>query len=70
MQLCVYKSSLLDTALGGAAVAQEASGQYVQVAEIEVDPAQMDAYRVAVQSRTSSLAVSRSTSISGKLLKN
>lgn len=34
---------------GGAAVAQEASGQYVQVAEIEVDPAQLDAYRVAVQ---------------------
>ena len=49
MQLFVYGASMLATALGGAAVAQEAGGQYVQVAEIEVDPAQLDAYRAAVQ---------------------
>jgi quinol monooxygenase YgiN len=49
MQLFVYSASVLATALGGAAVAQEADGQYVQVAEIEVDPAQLDAYRTAVQ---------------------
>ena len=49
MQLFVYGASVLAAALGGAAVAQEAGGQYVQVAEIEVDPAQLDAYRTAVQ---------------------
>jgi quinol monooxygenase YgiN len=49
MQLFVYGASVLATALGGAAVAQEAAGQYVQVAEIEVDPVQLDAYRAAVQ---------------------
>ena len=48
-QLLVYGASMLAAALGGGAVAQEADGQYVQVAEIEVDPAQLDAYRAAVQ---------------------
>jgi quinol monooxygenase YgiN len=47
--LFVYGASMLALALGGGAVAQEAGGQYVQVAEIEVDPAQLDAYRAAVQ---------------------
>ena len=49
MQLFVYGASVLATALGGTAVAQEASGQYVQVAEIEVDPAQLEDYRAAVK---------------------
>ena len=49
MEFFVYGASVLATALGGAAFAQEAGGQYVQVAEIEVDPAQMDAYRTAIQ---------------------
>ena len=49
MQLFVYGASVLATALDGAAVAQEAGGQYVQVAEIEVDPVYLDAYRAAVQ---------------------
>ena len=49
LQLYVYGASLLATSLGGAAVAQEAGGQYVQVAEIEVDPAQLETYRAAVQ---------------------
>ena len=48
-QLFVFGSSMLAAALGGAAVAQQADGQYVQVAEIEIDPAQLDAYRAAVQ---------------------
>jgi quinol monooxygenase YgiN len=48
-QPLVYGASLLTAALGGGAVAREADGQYVQVAEIEVDPAQLDAYRAAVQ---------------------
>jgi quinol monooxygenase YgiN len=45
----VFGASTLAAALGGGAVAQEADGQYVQVAEIEIDPAQLDAYRAAVQ---------------------
>lgn len=49
MQVCVYGATLLATAMEGAAVARDAHGQYVQMAEIEVDPAQLDAYRVAVQ---------------------
>jgi quinol monooxygenase YgiN len=49
MQLFIYGASVLATSLGGATVAQEAGGQYVQVAEIEIDPAQLDAYRAAVQ---------------------
>ena len=48
-QLFVLGASMLAAALGGGAVAQQADGQYVQVAEIEIDPAQLDAYRAAVQ---------------------
>jgi quinol monooxygenase YgiN len=48
-QLFVFGASMLAAALGGGAVAQQADGQYVQVAEIEIDPAQLDAYRAAVQ---------------------
>lgn len=48
-QLFVLGASMLAAALAGGAVAQQADGQYVQVAEIEVDPVQLDAYRAAVQ---------------------
>ena len=48
-QLFVFGASMLAAALGGGAVAQQADGQYVQVAEIEIDPAKLDAYRAAVQ---------------------
>jgi quinol monooxygenase YgiN len=48
-QLFVLGASMLASALIGGAVAQQADGQYVQVAEIEIDPAQLDAYRAAVQ---------------------
>ena len=47
LQLFVYGASMLAAAMG-TAVAQE-SGQYVQVAEIEVDAAQLDDYKAAVQ---------------------
>ena len=47
LQLFVYGASMLAAATG-AAVAQE-SGQYVQLAEIVVDAAQLDAYKAAVQ---------------------
>ncbi len=48
-QLFVFGASVLAAALGGGAVAQQANGQYIQVAEIEIDPAQLEAYRAAVQ---------------------
>ena len=35
-------------ALGGVAVAQEMQGQYVQIAEIEIDPAQLEEYKAAI----------------------
>jgi len=47
--LIIYGASMLAAALAGGAVAQQAHGQYVQVAEIEVDPVQLDAYKAAVQ---------------------
>lgn len=48
-QLLVYGASMLAVALGSGAVAHEPDGQYVQVAEIEVDPAQVGAYRAAIE---------------------
>jgi hypothetical protein len=48
-QLFVLGASMLVAALGGAAIAQQADGQYVQMAEIEIDPMQLLAYRAAVQ---------------------
>jgi quinol monooxygenase YgiN len=48
-QLFVLGASMLAAALAGGAGAQQADGQYVQVAEIEIDPVQLDAYRAAVQ---------------------
>ena len=48
-QLFVYGASILATTLAGGADAQQADERYVQVAEIEIDPVQLDAYRSAVQ---------------------
>jgi quinol monooxygenase YgiN len=48
-QLFVLGASMLAAALGGGAIAQQADGQYIQVAEIEIDPAQLDGYKAAVQ---------------------
>ena len=42
-------ASLLASALGGSAAAQETEGQYVQVAEIDIDPLQLEAYQAAVR---------------------
>ena len=52
-QLLVLGASVLASSLSGPAVAQETQGQmqrqmqgqYVQVAEIEIDPAQLEEYR-------------------------
>jgi quinol monooxygenase YgiN len=35
--------------LGGAAVAQQMQGQYVQIAEIEIDPVHLEDYKAAVR---------------------
>jgi quinol monooxygenase YgiN len=48
-QLFVFGASMLVAALGGGAIAQQEDAKYVQMAEIEVDPMQLDAYRAAVQ---------------------
>jgi quinol monooxygenase YgiN len=48
-QLFVFGASMLIAALAGGAMAQQLDERYVQVAEIEIDPAQLDAYRAAVQ---------------------
>jgi quinol monooxygenase YgiN len=48
-QLFVLGASMLVAALGGGAIAQQEDGKYVQVAEIEVDPMHLDAYKAEVQ---------------------
>ena len=48
-QLFVYGASILAATLAGGADAQQADERYVQVAEIEIDPVQLDAYRSAVR---------------------
>ena len=48
-QLLILGASVLASVLCGCAVALEAQGQYVQVAEIEIDPAQLEAYKAAVR---------------------
>src|SRR3954468_4686902 len=48
-QLFIVGASVLASAFSGSATAQETQGQYVQVAEIEIDPAQLEAYKAAVR---------------------
>ncbi|MFZ0459712.1 MAG: putative quinol monooxygenase [Rhodoplanes sp.] len=48
-QLLVIGASVLAASLCCGAVAEEMQGQYVQVAEIEIDPAQLEDYRAAVR---------------------
>ena len=47
-QLLVLGASALAALVGGPAVADDMQRQYVQVAEIEIDPAQLHAYKAAV----------------------
>jgi quinol monooxygenase YgiN len=42
-------ASMLATAFSGSASSQETDGQYVQVAKIEIDPAQLENYRAAAR---------------------
>lgn len=47
-QVLVLGAAVIGSLVAGSAAAQEA-GRYVQVAEIEIDPAQLASYRAAVQ---------------------
>ncbi len=48
-QLLLVGISIFASALCGAATAQEMQGQYVQIAEIEIDPLQLEDYKAAVR---------------------
>jgi quinol monooxygenase YgiN len=48
-QLFFISACVFALGLGGVAVAQEMQGQYVQIAEIEIDPAQLEEYKGAVR---------------------
>jgi quinol monooxygenase YgiN len=47
-QLFFVGASMLASTLGGVAAAQERQEQYVQIAEIEIDPAQLGDYKAVV----------------------
>jgi quinol monooxygenase YgiN len=48
-QLFMIGISMVALAAAGPAAGQEKQEQYIQVAEIEIDPSQVDAYRAAVK---------------------
>jgi quinol monooxygenase YgiN len=49
MQLSVLGASVLASSVSVLAFANETQGQYVQVAELEIDPAQLENYKAAVE---------------------
>ena len=48
-QLLIPGASVLASSLGGRVLAEVARDPYVRVAEIEIDPAQLEAYKAAVK---------------------
>jgi quinol monooxygenase YgiN len=46
--MLILGASTLASSMLGAAVAQETQGQYVQIADIEIDPPQLENYKAAV----------------------
>lgn len=48
-QLLFLAGSALGAALSGGAIAQETRGEYVQLAEIEIDSAQLENFKAAVR---------------------
>lgn len=48
-QLLFVGASILASALSGVAVSQEIQEQYMQIAEIEIDPSQLEDYKAAVR---------------------
>ena len=47
-QVFLAAASTLAATLGGVTVAQDRQEQYVQIAELEIDPAQLEGYKAAV----------------------
>ena len=48
-QFLILCASVLASSLGGLVHAEETQGQYVRLAEIEIDPAQLESYRTAAK---------------------
>jgi quinol monooxygenase YgiN len=48
-QLLVLGASMLTPSLGGPAAAAETLSQYVRIAELEIDPAQIDNFKAAIK---------------------
>jgi len=48
-KLLVVGASMLATGFSGSAFSQETDGQYVQIAQIEIDPSQLEKYQAAVR---------------------
>lgn len=48
-QLLILGASVLASSFGGSAMAQGSKDPYVRVAEIEIDPAQIEPYKAAVK---------------------
>ena len=48
-QFLILGASVLTTSLGGLAHSEETQGRYVRMAEIEIDPAQLESYRTAAK---------------------
>jgi quinol monooxygenase YgiN len=48
-QLLIFGASMLSLCLSGRALAEETQGRYVRLAELEIDPAQLELYKSAVK---------------------
>ena len=48
-QLLILGASMLAAGLGGPALAGEARGEYVRIAELEIDPAQVESFNSAIK---------------------
>jgi quinol monooxygenase YgiN len=48
-QILFFSASMLASSVCGFAAEQEPQGQYVQIAEIEIDPSQLEDYKAAVR---------------------
>ena len=51
-QFLIIGASVLTSSLGGRSFAEEKQGQYVRIAELEVDPAQLESFKAAIQEVT------------------
>lgn len=51
-QFLIICASVLTSSLGGRSLAEEKQGQYVRIAELEVDPAQLESFKAATKEVT------------------